>query len=122
MLTAQQLLDMGFTGKRVGEILKMSKNWGEDQLNHFLSGGEVPQTHISMKTGTVWHWLSTDIFESFPSRETNGIASNSEKRRWLDNGAVLINGQAAKPDDYMSSFRPIKSLVFFPNGRRVTMW
>lgn len=47
-------------------------------------------------------------------------ASNSERRRWLEHGAVLLNGTKPKPQDEISF--PVTQLVFFPNGaRRTTM-
>ncbi len=45
-------------------------------------------------------------------------ASNSEKRRWLQNKAVLINGERPGPDDWIVF--PIEELVFFPKGKRRT--
>ena len=49
------------------------------------------------------------------------IASNSERRRWLMNKAVIINGQTPGPDDEIIT--PIWELVFFPKSekRKTTM-
>lgn len=48
-------------------------------------------------------------------------ASNSERRRWLQNKAVVINGKTAGPDDEIEF--PVTQLIFFPNSekRRCTM-
>lgn len=39
MLTPQIILHHGFTGKKVGEILKNSKSWNQEQLEQFISDG-----------------------------------------------------------------------------------
>lgn len=46
--------------------------------------------------------------------------SNSEIRRWINDGAVRINFERWKADEEMPPL--VYSLVFFPNGaRRTTM-
>lgn len=42
----------------------------------------------------------------------DGMPSNGELRRWLDGGAVIVNGQRPKSQDAIE--RPIVELVFFP--------
>lgn len=42
------------------------------------------------------------------------IASNSERRRWLQNKAVIINGERPNWDDEIEF--PITQLVFFPKS------
>jgi hypothetical protein len=47
------------------------------------------------------------------------IASKSEVRRWMNAGAVQVNGErldATEPVDF-----PVFSLVLFPKGKRVTL-
>lgn len=44
------------------------------------------------------------------------IASNSEIRRWLDQGSVVING--VRPQAKQLITFPVTQLVFFPNSRR----
>lgn len=75
-----------------------------------------------MKPGSAWHFLATTPCLSglrsaeFPDRP----ASNSERRRWLVNRAVVVNGERPGPDDTIE--RPIESLVLFPKGnRRITL-
>lgn len=47
-------------------------------------------------------------------------ASNSERRRWLQNRSVIING--VKPDWRDEISFPVTELVFFPkSNRRTTM-
>lgn len=41
-------------------------------------------------------------------------ASNSDIRRWLENGSVLINGVKPKPRDIINF--PLEQLIFFPNN------
>ena len=50
--------------------------------------------------------------------EMRGKPSNSELRRWLKNGAVIVNGQRPKPGDTIEW--PITELVFFPSGIQKT--
>jgi hypothetical protein len=49
---------------------------------------------------------------------TNGTqpvkASNSDRRRWLQNKAILINGARSNWDDEIEF--PVTELVFFPNS------
>lgn len=48
-------------------------------------------------------------------------ASNSEKRRWLQNHSVIINGTKPNWNDEIEF--PIEQLVFFPkSNRRCTMF
>lgn len=42
--------------------------------------------------------------------------SNSELRRWLQNGSVLINGEKAAWDEEIDY--PVFSLVFFPKSEK----
>lgn len=49
-----------------------------------------------------------------------GRPSNSEMRRWLEKGSVIINGVKPSPNDEINP--PIKELIFFPKGKnRTTM-
>lgn len=57
----------------------------------------------------------------FPSIEREGRATNSELRRWFNQGSVHVNGAAAKWDDPVPS--EWLSLVLHPKGRRkTTVW
>ncbi len=53
------------------------------------------------------------------SRERDGWASNSEKKRWLQNGALLLNGERVAWDEPLDF--PIFSAVLFPKGKRITL-
>jgi len=47
-------------------------------------------------------------------------ASNSERRRWLQNKSVIINGTKPNWNDEIDF--PVEELIFFPkSNRRVTM-
>lgn len=50
----------------------------------------------------------------FMSREKQGEATNSELKRWLQNGAVVCNGEKLQWDEPMDF--PIHSFVLFPNN------
>jgi len=43
------------------------------------------------------------------------IASNSDLRRWLESGSVIINGEKPKPEDEITF--PVTELIFFPNSK-----
>ncbi len=46
-------------------------------------------------------------------------ASKSEVRRWINAGAVHVNGERLCADEQIDF--DVFSLVLFPNGRRVTL-
>ena len=45
--------------------------------------------------------------------------SNGELKRWMLNGAVILNGNRLKPDDTVIPAH-VQSLVFFPKSPRRT--
>ncbi len=45
-------------------------------------------------------------------------SSNSDLWRWLNMGAIIINGEKPKPKDEIKF--PVWQLTFFPNGKRRT--
>lgn len=49
----------------------------------------------------------------FQSRERSGEASFSELRRWIQNGALKVNGERVSWDEMMDF--PVFSVVLFPN-------
>lgn len=126
MLTSQDLIAAGIKpGELFGRILK-----GCQTIDEALAVWEEHLTQKSRNTiagkkiipGSCWHWLINCIaFHGLSSREFPGtIASNSEKRRWLESGGIRINNCFPKPDD-MVNF-PIFDLVLFPNSKnRITM-
>ena len=67
-------------------------------------------------------WETYGGFRRPHSIERSGEASWSEVRRWLQNGAVEVNGKRPKPNDPLEW--PVWSLVFFPGSkvRRTTVW
>jgi hypothetical protein len=71
---------------------------------------------------TAWEFL-IDLNEvcSFQTREGKkvGRASNSELKRWLQNKAVIINGNATSWNDELSF--PLTSVVLFPK-KPITLW
>lgn len=71
---------------------------------------------------TTWEFLR-DLHKvcHFQSREGKrcGEASPSELKRWLQNGAVLANGEKLLWDEEMDF--PLHSLVLFPNNP-ITLW
>lgn len=71
-------------------------------------------------------WWGREV-TPFPTRERGGRergfppASNSELRRWCQQGAVVINGRKMNWNDEVQF--PIQSFVLFPSGKaRTTLW
>ena len=64
---------------------------------------------------TCWQWLM-DINKvcSFMSRERSGKASNSELKRWIQNKALVINGETVEWNEAMDF--PLISIVLFPRN------
>lgn len=76
---------------------------------------------------SAWHFMlelhSACSFTTRESRRTaKGIrASSSEIKRWIEQGAVLFNGERVTPTELIDF--PIISIVLFPKGAsRVTLW
>lgn len=69
-----------------------------------------------------WQWL-IDLHSvcHFQTREgrRSGRASNSELKRWLMNGAIVVNGEKVGWNELMDF--PISSVVMFPKNL-VTIW
>lgn len=55
----------------------------------------------------------------FWSRETNRAASNSEIRRWVEQGGVRFNGAVLKQNTLLDF--PLYSVILFPKGNRITI-
>lgn len=119
MLTSAQLIELGVKpGPLFGQLLKCDTL---EQAREILAQQPVKTgTHTSKppRPGSVLSWLlHNPCLQNMASVDCPGkIASNSEKRRWLENRAVQINGEYLSADDDMPY--PIESLVFFPNGKR----
>jgi hypothetical protein len=66
-----------------------------------------------MKAVDFLRWLRDDVFCCPQSREGAlvGLPSNSELRRWLDKGTVVVNGKRLGREDTVEW--PVTSLVFF---------
>ena len=73
------------------------------------------------------HMTALDLLKSLPlpSRQGRGVgpASVSEKRRWLEAGNLMVNGERMGMVNPLEEFDfPIISVVLFPAGKRVTLW
>jgi len=57
----------------------------------------------------------------FWSHEQNKIASNSEIRRWIENGSILINHERVTCNEVIDF--PLHSVILFPKSdkRRITV-
>lgn len=94
-ITSSDLIQAGIKpGEIFGKCLKCSSIdeaialWEEHKLSQRKTSKQ-----IRMLPGSLWHWLCTnDCFSDMCSRERVGaIASNSEKRRWIENGRIFFN-------------------------------
>lgn len=118
MLTAQIIIKHGFEGKKVGEILKNSKTWSAEQIQHFINTGKKPvfeKKDFSIKEGTVLEWfINNDCVKNLLG------SSNTQKRQWLESGSVTINGTKLKSDDQFPE--KLTELVFFKGSKsQITM-
>lgn len=118
MITAQELLQAGWIGKDIGRILKDSKSWSDEDTENFRKTNKTPikkSSDLALRYGSVLWWFITN-----PCVCELGGSSNSQKRRWLNEGAVHINGSSVKPDDDFPD--TLISLVFFPKSNfKITM-
>jgi 23S rRNA-/tRNA-specific pseudouridylate synthase len=67
-----------------------------------------------------WLWeLNLVCCGFFSTERPKQKVTNSELRRWLDKGAVIINGKPCKP---VQTIDKLETLVLFPNSdkRRTT--
>jgi len=99
----------------IDEALAMWEKHQEQKSKDAIEGKKIVD-------GSFWHWLvNNQCFHGLPSREFPGsIASNSEKRRWLESGGIRVNGEFPKAN-HLVQF-PIFDLVLFPNSKnKVTM-
>lgn len=125
MITSKELIEAGIKpGELFGKLLKECQTI-EEAKTRWKTEKPVKKEKREFKETSqqsVLHWLiSNDCLQSMCSREFPGkIASNSEKRRWLESGAVLLNGKVLKPDDIM--VYPVVALIFFSSSnKRITM-
>ena len=128
MLTSQELKDAGIKpGPLFGKCLQMNSL---DEALAFIKENTKTDAHKSMKmiSGSIWEYLCKHPhFSGIPSIEISGkIASNSEKRRWIEQGAVCLNATTDwKPDDLIPTvvkdgdiLYQIYHLILFPNSKR----
>lgn len=124
-LTSQQLAAAGIKpGPLFGKCLRL--NTIEEALEFVAANTkpEEPKQSVRLEQGTVWFWFCKHpCLQNMCSIETKGaIASNSEKRRWLESRSVLINGRTDwSPDELVPI--SIVGLVFFPAStkKKITM-
>jgi len=88
---------------------------------------------VSMVPGSIWHWLCTNsCFKGMPSIEMPGkVASNSEKRRWIEQKSILLNGKTDwHPNDMLDFELDIITVepedfevgeLLFPDPTRLTV-
>ena len=59
------------------------------------------------------------FLNNIPDDKNRRPAGNGQFKRWLDSGAILINGSKVKSDGRIEW--PITSLVLFPNNEKRTI-
>lgn len=116
MLSITEIRAFGLSGKQVGKAISLIKNHNlsdDEAREHLKNWGNNKDLSIQMKEDSVWHWLChCDVF--------NGMGSNSEKRRWLENKSVLLNGETPSPDNNKPNV--IWELVIFcKSEHKITM-
>lgn len=63
--------------------------------------------------------IKSKLFQYIPDDKGRFPAGKGQIRRWLDGGAVEINGKRLKADDSMEF--PVTSIIVFPSGHRRTI-
>lgn len=125
MITTQDLIDMGIKpGPIFAKIFKATKECTTKESAIEIANAIVNGTFACVKaTAQVKEGSALEYLLNFPfcPSTQGGFASNAEKRRLLENKAVLINGNRPLPDDEIQF--PLTELVFFPNSnKRVTIF
>jgi len=128
VVTSKELIEAGIKpGELFGILLRECKDIEEAKLRWEKERPvKVEKKQIKQEQKgelTVLDWLcENDCLKGLLSREFKDcrVASKSERRRWLESKAVIINGQPMGPDDVMKW--PVTSLIFFPSSNnKVTM-
>lgn len=122
MLKSADLIAVGIRpGPLFGKIMKECSTIEEALICWEGRPQEVRQSGVKMIEGSVWEWLCRSEFFKMCSKEIPGeLASNSEKRRWLANGSIKLNGEFPGPDSPLPETR--WELIFFPTSPfRITM-
>ena len=125
-LTAKELIAVGIKpGELFGRILKGCQTIDEAKAvwdEHQQQKEKSVIAGKKMVPGSFWEWfVRHPAFAGMTSREFPGsVASNSEKFRWLETGAIRVNGNFPQPNDIVSF--PIVDLVFFNKSKlKITM-
>lgn len=109
---------------KIGQCFKVAKTLENNITEEFLHNvcaqviegcWSPPKTRKEIIKGSALDFLLK--FKFCPSI-TGSFASNSQKRRLLEQKAVVINGETPGPDDIITF--PLEQLVFFPNGKNKT--
>jgi len=78
------------------------------------------QDEVNGKPPTAWTFLIrlSQMHGGFHSKEGNKVAkvSNSELKRWIQNSALIINGEQVKWDELIDF--PVFSIVLFPKSEK----
>ena len=126
MVTGKDLISWGLKpGPEFAQILEHCKTLDRAEAEAFARScikEKLKGEHKgpAVKSGSVLEWLLSFPFCPNSIEGKHLEASNSEKRRWLEQKAVLINGFQPGPDASMDNQFPIWQLVFFPNANRKT--
>jgi hypothetical protein len=121
MITSKELIVAGIKpSPHFAQLLKCASLEEALILSKGLIVKTIPIVGFKVTPGSALEFL-LDFKWCPQSIEKDGPVSNSEKKRWLQNRAVSINGVRPLPDDLISF--PINELVFFPNSstRKTTL-
>jgi hypothetical protein len=127
MLTKHDLTQLGISpGPIFAEIFSAVKNCKDKesalQIAISIKDGTFQKTTKKMNVvdpDSVFAWLLD--FKFCPSATGDWPASNSEKRRMLDQGAVTIDSRKSKADDVMP-LEPFEIVFFKGSPRQTTIW
>lgn len=124
MITRDELIELGFQKEDIGKAFKIIK--GVKDRNECLkllaklkNGEEIERKSFAVKKDSCLEFLLN--MEFCPSAQVSAFASNSEKRRMLEQKAVTFNSFKLGPDDELP--RPLWELIFFKGAKRqCSMW
>ncbi len=118
-LSSHELIKAGIKpGEIFGKCLKLDSI--EEAVKLYEESQQNKKNHKSVKMidGSVWDWLCNHpLNQDWDSVESPAKkASKSERRRWIEQKSININGRTNwNPDDEMPD--RIWYLVFFPNSK-----
>jgi len=126
-MTSEQLLALGVKGELFGRLLRETKHLSDEEAEKLViklkaesNNKERKKNKWAVEDGSILQWFLENPHIRPHSKEpgNSGPASNSEIKRWLEQGSVRLNGLFPKPDWVFPA--KVDDLVFFPGSKSQT--